>query len=216
MMEREKNINGTHNGNFYLEYQQSINYAMVRNGVRTVIAASLENEDATDWHAVKLMLVGEQVSRQELSFDVVEAGRSILLDSLSITAPEEALVNLTEDVETTFTIVISVADEEVFRQNYPLTLRPDDYYLHLDETEHQKEITKQTIWERKLLDFSLRNNMINCKLGKRVIPFVSSFARRERLPHHSLSRHADRACRKRHVSVGPTGWQVTSAGADGD
>ncbi len=173
MMEREKNINGTHNGNFYLEYQQSINYAMVRNGVRTVIAASLENEDATDWHAVKLMLVGEQVSRQELSFDVVEAGRSILLDSLSITAPEEALVNLTEDVETTFTIVISVADEEVFRQNYPLTLRPDDYYLHLDETEHQKEITKQTIWERKLLDFSLRNNMINCKLGKRVIPFVS-------------------------------------------
>lgn len=35
------------------------------------------------------------------------------------------------------------------------------------------ELTKQIIWERKLLDFSLRNNLINIKLGKRVIPFIS-------------------------------------------
>jgi DNA polymerase III delta prime subunit len=34
-------------------------------------------------------------------------------------------------------------------------------------------VSKQTIWERKLLDFSLRNNLINVRLGKRVIPFIS-------------------------------------------
>ena len=33
--------------------------------------------------------------------------------------------------------------------------------------------TKQMIWERKLLDFSLRNNLLNTKLGRRVIPFIS-------------------------------------------
>lgn len=37
----------------------------------------------------------------------------------------------------------------------------------------KQETTKQIIWERKLLDFSLRNNLINVKLGKRVIPFIS-------------------------------------------
>lgn len=35
------------------------------------------------------------------------------------------------------------------------------------------EISKQIIWERKLLDFSLRNNLINIRLGRRVIPFIS-------------------------------------------
>ena len=39
---------------------------------------------------------------------------------------------------------------------------------------HSPEIkTKQTIWERKLLDLSLRNNLINLRLGRRVIPFIS-------------------------------------------
>ena len=47
----------------------------------------------------------------------------------------------------------------------------DHYALHLDQAPQQ--ITKQLIWERKLLDFSLRNNLINCRLGRRVIPFVS-------------------------------------------
>ena len=47
----------------------------------------------------------------------------------------------------------------------------DHYALKFEETD--KAISKQTIWERKLLDFSLRNNLLNTKLGKRVIPFIS-------------------------------------------
>ena len=47
----------------------------------------------------------------------------------------------------------------------------DHYSLHLDE--QKGKVTKQTIWERKLLDFSLRNNLINCRLSQRVIPFVT-------------------------------------------
>ena len=33
--------------------------------------------------------------------------------------------------------------------------------------------TKQTIWERRLLDLSLRNNLLNTRLGRKVIPFIS-------------------------------------------
>ena len=36
-----------------------------------------------------------------------------------------------------------------------------------------KPTTKQMIWERKLLDFSLRNNLLNTRLGKKVVPFIS-------------------------------------------
>ena len=34
-------------------------------------------------------------------------------------------------------------------------------------------ISKQALWERKLLDFSMRNNLLNTKPGRRVIQFVS-------------------------------------------
>lgn len=50
--------------------------------------------------------------------------------------------------------------------------RLDRYALNLDASA-SKTLTRQMIWERKLLDFSLRNNLINTRLGKRVIPFVS-------------------------------------------
>ena len=33
--------------------------------------------------------------------------------------------------------------------------------------------TKQMLWERKLLDFSLRNNLLNTRLSRRVVPFIS-------------------------------------------
>lgn len=41
------------------------------------------------------------------------------------------------------------------------------------DTTHLAEVTKQQIWERKLLDFSMRNNLLNMRIGKRVLPFIS-------------------------------------------
>ena len=45
------------------------------------------------------------------------------------------------------------------------------YDLRMDEP--NVTLTKQLLWERKLLDFSLRNNLLNTRLGKRVVPFIS-------------------------------------------
>ena len=35
------------------------------------------------------------------------------------------------------------------------------------------KITRQQIWERKLLDFSLRNNLLNIRIGKKAVPIAS-------------------------------------------
>ncbi len=45
------------------------------------------------------------------------------------------------------------------------------YELPEQDTEHAA--TRMEIWERKLLDFSLRNNLVNLRLGRRTIPFIS-------------------------------------------
>lgn len=41
--------------------------------------------------------------------------------------------------------------------------------LQVDE----RQLTRQALWERKLLDFSLRNNLLNTRLGKRAVQFIS-------------------------------------------
>ncbi len=45
------------------------------------------------------------------------------------------------------------------------------YDLRMEDS--GQPLTKQMIWERKLLDFSLRNNLLNTRLGRRVVPFIS-------------------------------------------
>lgn len=45
--------------------------------------------------------------------------------------------------------------------------------IDVTEVPNNKEITRIQVWERKLLDFSLRNNLLNMRIGQKVIPFVS-------------------------------------------
>ena len=66
----------------------------------------------------------------------------------------------------------SVANEGIEHQNATETIKNLSHYdLRLEDT--GVPTTKQMIWERKLLDFSLRNNLLNTRLGRRVIPFIS-------------------------------------------
>ena len=41
----------------------------------------------------------------------------------------------------------------------------DEAALQVDE----RQLTRQALWERKLLDFSLRNNLLNTRFGKRAL-----------------------------------------------
>ena len=64
------------------------------------------------------------------------------------------------------------ANEGIAHENATKTINNLSHYdLRLEDT--GKPTTKQMIWERKLLDFSLRNNLLNTKLGRKVVPFIS-------------------------------------------
>ncbi len=59
------------------------------------------------------------------------------------------------------------------REEAPAAVRVMDRYdlSHIDLD--NPEVTKFTIWERKLLDFSLRNALLNMRTGRRSIPLLS-------------------------------------------
>ena len=66
----------------------------------------------------------------------------------------------------------TIENEGIEHKNATEALRHLNHYdLRLED--EGKSTTKQMIWERKLLDFTLRNNLLNTRLGSKVIPFVS-------------------------------------------
>ncbi len=54
--------------------------------------------------------------------------------------------------------------------------QPQDvgYILDLDKIDRNKNITKQMQWERKLLDLSMRNMLINMRMTRSVVPIIVS------------------------------------------
>ena len=63
-------------------------------------------------------------------------------------------------------------NEGLEHENATETVNTFNHYdLRLEDT--GRPTTKQMIWERKLLDFSLRNNLLNTRLGRKVVPFIS-------------------------------------------
>ena len=68
--------------------------------------------------------------------------------------------------------VWTFVNEGIEHENATQTITNFSHYdLRLEDT--GKPTTKQMIWERKLLDFSLRNNLLNTRLGRKVVPFIS-------------------------------------------
>ena len=64
-----------------------------------------------------------------------------------------------------------VEQEGISHDNVTDEIRELRQYQPVEEAE--RKLTRQQIWERKLLDFSLRNNLLNLRIGKRVMPFIS-------------------------------------------
>ena len=62
------------------------------------------------------------------------------------------------------------------REEKEVTERPDDlgYTLDFNTISRTNKATKQTQWERKLLDLSMRNMLINMRLTKAVVPLLTA------------------------------------------
>jgi hypothetical protein len=62
-----------------------------------------------------------------------------------------------------------VVNEDEVEAERPVQVSADDLIWDADQT----DVTKQTIWERRLLDLSLRNNLLSTRISKRTLQIVS-------------------------------------------
>lgn len=127
-MEGDKNLNGKGKGKLILDYLPCVNYAMMCNGISTCIQCVVVNEDTDDWRQVQVAVAGQGLQPCEVLLDHVPQGQRLQVNNFKIEPELQELVNITESVQTLFTVTVSVAGEEIIHEEHTLSLMPFDQW----------------------------------------------------------------------------------------
>ena len=105
-----------------IEYIPAISYVLARNGKKCIQRVEVVNDSEEDWQKVVLTLAGDHVAGCERTFDVLPAGQSVEITDLDLQPQLESLRHLSESVETTFTLTLTVDGEEMEVQDHALRI----------------------------------------------------------------------------------------------
>ena len=105
-----------------MEYTPKVNYAMSLNGVRYFDFVDLRNTGTETLPQVKVRLSGEMVEACETLVEAIPAGETVHVTTLDVKPDIDKLARLTEGVDTQLLLEVTMGEETLFRQNYPLRL----------------------------------------------------------------------------------------------
>ena len=94
-----------------------LNYAMAASGQKCLEFVEITNDTDDDWHNVRVKVSGELIAESECILDSVPAGMTIRENDVDVKPDLDKLRELTESVETTFTLTVGETP-----QNFPLRL----------------------------------------------------------------------------------------------
>ncbi len=154
-----------------LDYIKVVSVALTHNHIPVCQLLEVVNESNNLLHNVQIACEGEYIKPYQTEvFENFSAGEVLRVATFDIVPDTEKLKMLEERVSSSFTLAVTVDGSEVAKQEYELELMAYDPSMEADV---KKELTKLDIWERKLLDFSLRNSLLNLYLRRKAIQFVS-------------------------------------------
>ena len=110
------------NASLKIEYIPSLNYAMLYNGVETCTKCLLKNEGLHDWHQVEIGIEGDFIKEHMLRLEYLRAGQSVQISQLKIQPNIKLLSEITEAVNTAFTVTIKEEGRQLLQQELPITL----------------------------------------------------------------------------------------------
>ena len=135
-MDGEMLISGKRNGRVVLDFLPTLNESMLLNGVQACLRCVVENQDAADWHDVRIGVEGELIRRCEVVIDTVEHGGAVQVKDLRIEPSNEKMLALTEGMPSHFALTATVEGEEVLRKEHTVTLQPYDQWAGVGVMPH--------------------------------------------------------------------------------
>lgn len=130
-MEKNIIITGKREGRLTLDYSPWINYAMVLNQYKTIGSLILINTSKEVWKNVCVEINGELIDSVQQGIPMLRPRVPVSLNETKLLPVVTKLMSLTESVQTTFCITVSVDGEQIVRQSLPLTVMPFNQWLDI-------------------------------------------------------------------------------------
>ncbi|MCQ2257270.1 MAG: DUF4011 domain-containing protein [Bacteroidaceae bacterium] len=128
-MERIIPITGCFNGQVQIDYLPSINYALMLNDNKAFSKFIVQNDSACDaWENVKVEITGDMLDTCCQNVSVIPPKGQISFDEAQLMPVASKLMSLTEAVQTSFTITLTVGDSIILQQSMPLMLMAFDQW----------------------------------------------------------------------------------------
>lgn len=157
--------------NVKIDYLRTFNYNLYKFDNKICHSVKITNNSESVLKDLRLECQGEQVERCEVTVcEKLEPNESIEITEFTIRPKEQLLKELPEHFVTNFDVTLTSEGQPVYEEVYDLEHDSNDL-SHLYEK--KRELTKFDIWERKLLDFSLRNSLLNLSMRRRAIQIMS-------------------------------------------
>lgn len=103
-----------------------VNYAMTIKGETPLRYVDITNDTAVDWYEITLNISGDMLTPYKRVIDTIPAGQTVNISDINITPDTTALRELTENVETTLTISLSMGSQQVYEKQEKLKIQTMD------------------------------------------------------------------------------------------
>ena len=117
-----------HKGNLRMDYLPCVNYSMFLNKVNTCNLCELENRDSVDWEGIQVEVTGEFIKPSCQLTDRIQSGQRVQFTDLKIEPIPDKLLNMTEMVESAFTLTVKAGEEELLKTDFPISLMAFDQW----------------------------------------------------------------------------------------
>lgn len=161
-----------------IDYQSITTYNDILAGMPAIKTLSIKNISQLPLDNCKVVISGYCLPESAREIPPVAPDATITVDTAKVIPSIEILQELTDDVYTEFSISVLSNEKICAHTKFPLTIQglsalfgnnnpADDDKIHGCIFSPIKS-TRIQGWERNLLDLTLRNSMLNIKIGKNI------------------------------------------------
>jgi len=162
--------------NLNIDYMNVANPALIINGVALCNSLVLDFSEGEETLTDVLVTLSGEYFKDTSSALIPEImpGERVRANELQLLPDMEKMASLTERTSSSFVVTVFTnasspdSSSEYLRKEFEIDVMP----LPKDAG-GTKKITRVDIWERKLLDFSLRNSLLNLYMRQRAVQCIS-------------------------------------------
>lgn len=123
-------------GMLHLSYSETLNYVSVLNMKEFFSFVNISNRGQNSWNKLKLTLCGEYFEDSSVNINCIPSVTDISLPHIVFLPKLSLISTLTENLATSFSLILTVDQEQILAETFPVILLPYNQWVGLSHPEH--------------------------------------------------------------------------------